>query len=187
MTRSRSDDRNARDTISAPSWRRGCSFGLRVSHKSGAPNFVCGPRIVAPLAPRSNPSRGYSRGAQSVSCEVDFDGPLYVLVDRHNAVCLCDNLRSKGKRWATAAAGVVCLTVATLKASSEASPRRRPRSSAKCQWPLSSPQLWPRISPLVAIFSPRWWPRISPPTGNEGFGFQARGLTPLPAVACASR
>jgi hypothetical protein len=28
----------------------------------------------------------------------------------------------------------------------------------------SSPQLRPRISPLVAIFSPRWRPRISPPT-----------------------
>ena len=34
-----------------------------------------------------------------------------------------------------------------------------------CQWPSSSPQLRPRISPLVAIFSPHWWPRISPPTG----------------------
>ena len=33
-----------------------------------------------------------------------------------------------------------------------------------CQWPSSSPQRRPRISPLVAIISPRWWPRISPPT-----------------------
>ena len=71
---------------------RGDRIRRRLSHKSGAPDFVCGPRIVAPLAPRSNPSRRYSRGAQSVSCEVDFDGPLHVLVDRHNAVCLCDSL-----------------------------------------------------------------------------------------------
>jgi hypothetical protein len=35
---------------------------------------------------------------------------------------------------------------------------------AACQWPSSSPQRRPRISPLVAIFSPRWRPRISPPT-----------------------
>ena len=44
------------------------------------------------------------------------------------------------------------------------------------------------ISPLVAIFSPRWRPRISPPIGMvvvEGLG--RSGLTPLPAVACASR
>ena len=77
--------------------RQDCSFGTRLSHKSGAPDFVCGPRIVAPLAPRSNPSRRYSRGAQSVSCEVDFDGPLHVLVDRHNAVRLCDSLEREQK------------------------------------------------------------------------------------------
>jgi hypothetical protein len=48
-----------------------------------------------------------------------------------------------------------------------------------CQWPSSSPQLRPRISPLVAIFSPRWWPRISPPTDWLVFGGLGQGLDPL--------
>jgi hypothetical protein len=54
------------------------------------------------------------------------------------------------------------------------------------------------FSPLVAIFSPHWWPRSSPPVrvveagGHEAprqlcSRFQVRGLTPFPAVACASR
>ena len=54
------------------------------------------------------------------------------------------------------------------------------------------------FSPLVAIFSPHWWPRSSPPVrvvkagGHEAphqlvSGVQARGLTPFPAVAWASR
>jgi hypothetical protein len=36
-------------------------------------------------------------------------------------------------------------------------------AATDCQWPSSSPQLRPRISPL-AVSSPHWWPRISPPT-----------------------
>jgi putative transposase len=55
----------------------------------------------------------------------------------------------------------------------------------KCQWPSVSPHLWPHNSPLVAIVSPRWWPS-NLPTG-VGSGRQVRGVTPLPAVACASR
>jgi len=68
------------------------------------------------------------------------------------------------------------------------SPRRR----LLCQWPSVSRHWRPRNSPLVAIVSPRWWPsdlptgghRISPPGMRSG---QVRGVTPLPAVACASR
>ena len=37
-----------------------------------------------------------------------------------------------------------------------------------------------RFSPPAAIFSPHWRPRFSPPAGRAR---QARGLTPLPAVA----
>jgi hypothetical protein len=63
-----------------------------LSHKSGAPDSVCGRRTVVPLAATANPSRRHSRGAQSGSHEVDCDGRLNVLFDRHNAVCLCDSL-----------------------------------------------------------------------------------------------
>jgi len=74
-----------------------------------------------PLAPMSNPSRRYSRGAQSVSCEVNFDGPLRVLVDRYNAVRLCDDLaalRSSARVWARGCLATVVTTrlVAWLKA-----------------------------------------------------------------------
>ena len=48
-----------------------------------------------------------------------------------------------------------------------------------CQWPSSSPQRRPRISPLVAIVSPRWWPRISPPTGLLVSGVLGEWLDPL--------
>ena len=48
-----------------------------------------------------------------------------------------------------------------------------------CQWPSSSPQRRPRISPLVAIFSPRWWPRISPPTDRLICGVLGEWLDPL--------
>ena len=42
-----------------------------------------------------------------------------------------------------------------------------------------------RFSPLVATESPRWWPSFLPTVGV--LGGQCRGVTPLPAVACASR
>ena len=42
------------------------------------------------------------------------------------------------------------------------------------------------FSPLVAIRCPHWWPS-NLPTGALGSGGQVRGLTPLPAVAWASR
>jgi len=41
-----------------------------------------------------------------------------------------------------------------------------------------------RFSPLVAIRCPHCGHRISPPGTGPG---QVRGITPLPAVACASR
>jgi hypothetical protein len=67
-----------------------------------------------------------------------------------------------------------------------------------CQWPFGSPHSWPcflptgghLISPLVAIKSPRrafGGHQISPPVGGGLVGVQVRGLTPLPAVAWASR
>ncbi len=62
-----------------------------------------------------------------------------------------------------------------------------------CQWPSVSPHWRPLNSPLAAIVSPHWWPSDLPTRGHRfspaggWVGVQARGLTPLPAVACASR
>src|SRR5205085_10371861 len=58
-----------------------------------------------------------------------------------------------------------------------------------------------RFSPLADTFSPRWWPSDLPSAlssrsrarrarwsgGNALRECQVRGITPLPAVACASR
>ena len=78
--------------------------GLRLLHKSGAPDFVCGRRTVVPLGARANPSRRHSRGARSGSREVDCDGRSHVLFDRHNAfVCATASDRSgspeRGPQW----------------------------------------------------------------------------------------
>jgi hypothetical protein len=84
--------------------------------------------------------------------------------------------------------------------------RARPLPDTRVNGHRFLPKYGHRFSPVAAIFSPHWWPWVSPRPGGMsdrrgeaepgGRGaaamvavsrFQVRGLTPLPAVACASR